>query len=168
MLSQQFMSWSMDDRIVCAFRDSSGPTIMIGILENSETGDLHMLALDIMSKVVDNPLLCEYLRQSGCLQRVVFLLGSFTEAPHLEKILGILARVSQTDEGRKALHANGMGQIFGEYLQNDCSAVLEPVCLGVASMAKYPRALDSIMATRPTAHLLGKFSAWRKPRASHG
>ncbi|KAL0278193.1 UNVERIFIED_CONTAM: hypothetical protein PYX00_000084 [Menopon gallinae] len=151
---QQFMSWSMDNRIICSFRDSSGPDVMVGIVENLEWTELHVPALDVMLKVADNPIICEYLRTSGCLHRVVLLLDLFTDAVYLEKILGILARISQTDEGRKALHTSNMGQIFGEYLQSDWSAVLEPVCLGVANMAQYAGALDSIMVTEPTAHLL--------------
>lgn len=92
----------MDERVLFAFRDALGIETIIGILENQDWKDLHAEALDIIINVADNPVLCEYLLQSGCLAKCINILEECTDKFCIEKLLGILARMSQTESNRNA------------------------------------------------------------------
>ena len=88
-----------------AFRDALGIETMISILENQDWKDLHAPALDIINNVGDNPKLCDYLLQTGCLAKCVNILdgcGKVVDEGRycVEKLLGVLARISQNEAGR--------------------------------------------------------------------
>lgn len=104
--------WSIDTRVLFAFRNASGIEAIFTVLENIDWKDLHIPAFEVLINVVDNPVLCEYIQQSGCLWRLISFLDKSVDKPSIEKVLGVLARMTQMHIGRQ------VGQVF---LQTDSS-----------------------------------------------
>ncbi|KAK6643614.1 hypothetical protein RUM43_005124 [Polyplax serrata] len=150
----QLLSWHRDNTILFAFRDARGIESALEIMEKEEWSDLHTLALDLLTNVVDSTDLCESLLQTGCLVRFINLLETVDSGPFIEKILGVLGRMAQTQKGRMALHKLEAIPKFCYYLNARVDVVLQSCCMGLANMAQYALSLDSIVAENPFPQML--------------
>lgn len=84
-----------------AFRDALGVETCLDIIENDAWNDLHPSTLDLLINVVENADFCDYVLQSGALARMINLLDTIESEYHLEKAIGVLSKMSQTEKGRK-------------------------------------------------------------------